>query len=139
MLLSLKFLYSFYKFIQNVYILQKVKCVVEQAGTVRQLTKVLGFMSPPKDKVGTWNRKYGNSPTWTFKSLILFSMIFERCQSRDVTSCSKMASGEGLAQPKMVSRESVKNQFPPCAILIFQTRHKSRTYVNRFKGDFLFN
>ena len=38
----------------------------------------------------------------------MFSVIFEQCQSRDVTSRSKMASGEGLAQPKMASRESVK-------------------------------
>ena len=27
-------------------------------------------MSLPKDRDGTWSRKYGNSPTWTFQSWI---------------------------------------------------------------------
>ena len=49
--------------------------------------------------------------------LILFSVIWEQWQSRYVTSPSKMASGEGLAQPKMVSRQSVNKRKHFCVNL----------------------
>ena len=51
---------------KGITICQKGKCLVQQADTIRRLTRGLGFMSHPKDMDGTRSRKYGFRPTWTF-------------------------------------------------------------------------